>query len=372
VIADTIPVDLSMETARDLPRHVFGVLFIGALTGLSLWILKPFLPAILWASTIVVATWPLMLRVQARAWNRRWLAVTVMTGAFLLVFILPFTLAVGALVSNAEAITESAKSLLTLELPPLPAWVGKLPFIGERIATAWRELANAGGAGLAAEVKPYVGNVARWFAASVGNLGALFVQFLLTVLVTAILYASGETFAAGVRRFALRLAGSQGEAAVSLAGQAVRGVALGVVLTAIVQSAAAGLGLLVAGVPFAANMTAVMFMLSLAQLGPVLVLIPAVAWLYWKGASAWGTFLLVWTIAVAPIDNVLRPMLIKRGVDLPLLLVFAGVVGGLIAFGLVGIFIGPVVLAVSFTLVSQWIDTGLAPAREAAPATAGE
>ena len=95
--------------------------------------------------------------------------------------------------------------------------------------------------------------------------------------------------------------------------------------------------------------------------------VPAVAWLYWTGASGWGTFLAVWTILVAPIDNVLRPLLIRRGVDLPLLLVFSGVVGGLIAFGPVGIFIGPVVLAVSSTLASAWIESGLAPLREAAP-----
>jgi predicted PurR-regulated permease PerM len=360
-----------MDSTRDLPRVVFGVSFIGALTALSLWVLRPFLPALVWATTIVVATWPLMLLVQARLWNRRWLAITVMTGVLLLVFIVPFAMAVSAIVSNADAITDWAKSLLTLELPPLPAWVERLPFIGERIAAAWRDLTAAGGPGLAAEVKPYVGSLARWFAASVGNVGALFVQFLLTVLVTAILYANGETAAAGLRRFALRLGGAHGEGAVRLAAQAIRGVALGVVLTAMVQSAFAGVGLLVAGVPFTAVLTAVMFMLSLAQLGPLLVLVPAVAWLYWKGASGWGTFLLVWTIVVTPIDNVLRPVLIKRGVDLPLLLVFSGVVGGLIAFGLVGIFIGPVVLAVSFTLLSAWIEAGLAPSREAEP-TAGE
>ena len=359
-----------MEASRDIPRLVLAVLWIGALIALSLWILKPFLPAMLWATTIVVATWPLMLSVQARLWNRRWLAVTVMTGALLLVFIVPFSLAVSALVANAEVITERTRSLSTLQLPPVPAWVQKLPFLGERIAKGWHDLAAAGGPGLAAEVKPYIGNVARWFAASVGSLGALFLQFLLTVLVTAILYVSGETAALVVRRFALRLAGTQGEAAVHLAAQSIRAVAFGIVLTAIVQAAAAGLGLLLAGVPFVAILTAVMFMLSLAQLGPVLVLVPAVAWLYGSGASGWGTFLLVWTIVITPIDNILRPILIRRGAKLSLLLVFAGVVGGLIAFGLVGLFIGPVVLAVSSALLSAWIDAGVA--REGTVPTAAE
>ncbi len=359
-----------MEASRDLPRLVLAVLWIGALLALSLWILSPFLPATLWATTIVVATWPLMLSVQARLWNRRWLAVLVMTGALLLVFIVPLLLAVGAIVNNAEVISERARSLHTMQWPPLPAWIEKLPLVGDRIAAGWRELAAAGGTGLAADIQPYVGDVARWFAASVGSLGVLFLQFLLTVLVSAILYASGETAALGVRRFALRLAGTQGEGAVRLAAQAVRAVALGVVVTAIVQSVAAGVGLRLAGVPFAAILTAVMFMLSLAQLGPMLVLIPAVAWLYLSGATGWGTFLLVWTIVVGPLDNILRPILIKRGADLSFVLVFAGVVGGLIAFGLVGLFIGPVVLAVSSALLSAWIDAGLAREETAATGAA--
>ena len=360
-----------MQPARDLTRVVFAVLFICALVVLCLRILGPFLPALLWATTIVIATWPLLLRVQKRAWNRRGLAVTAMTATLLLVFVLPFSLAVGAIVSHAEAISAQLQSLLTLELPPVPAWVERLPFLGERIATAWNQLAAAGEGGLADELKPYISSVALWFAASVGNVGGLFLQFLMTVVITAILYTSGESAAETVRRFAQRLAGAQGDAAVRLAAQAIRAVALGVVVTAAVQALLGGLGLLVAGIPFAVLWTAVMFMLALAQLGPVLVLVPSVAWLFWTGQSGWGTFLLVWTVVVAPLDNILRPMLIKRGADLSFLLVFAGVVGGLVAFGLVGIFIGPVVLAVSSALITAWVDAGLAPATEAAPTEVG-
>ena len=351
-----------METPRDLPRIVLSVLFIGTLLALSIWILRPFLPATLWATTIAIATWPMLLRLQARLWNRRSLAVAVMTTALLLVFILPFMLAISAIVTNVGAITERGRSLVTLQLPPLPVWVAKLPFAGERIEAAWRDLLNAGGAGLADDVRPYVGVVARWFVGSVGSLGSLFVQFLLTVGITAILYTSGETAGARVLRFGARLAGAQGEAAVRLAAQAIRAVALGVVLTALAQAAFAGIGLLVAGIPFAAVLTAVVFILSLAQIGPFPVMVVAVGWLYWSGASGWGTFLLVWMVILIPMDNILRPLLIRRGgANLSLLLVFAGVVGGLIAFGLVGIFIGPVVLAVSSALLSAWVDSGLEP-----------
>jgi predicted PurR-regulated permease PerM len=162
-----------------------------------------------------------------------------------------------------------------------------------------------------------------------------------------------------MRRFGQRLAGERGEDAVVLAGQAIRGVALGVVVTALVQSLLGGIGLAVAGVPFAPVLTALMFMLCIAQLGPLLVLLPAVAWMYWSGDNAWATFLLIWTLIVGSLDNFLRPFLIKKGADLPLLLILAGVIGGLIAFGLVGIFIGPVVLAVGYTLLDAWVAGGV-------------
>ena len=169
------------------------------------------------------------------------------------------------------------------------------------------------------------------------------------------MYAKGETVASGVLRFAQRLAGDRGEQAVALAGQAIRSVALGVVLTALVQAVLGGIGLAVAGVPFVVILTGIMFLLSIAQLGPLAVLVPAVVWLYWRGSSGWGTVLLVWTVLITPLDNFLRPILIRKGVDLPLTLIFAGVIGGLIAFGLVGIFVGPVVLAVGFTLLKAWV-----------------
>jgi predicted PurR-regulated permease PerM len=184
----------------------------------------------------------------------------------------------------------------------------------------------------------------------------VFVQFLLTVVLSAVMYAGGEQAAATVRRFGWRLAGERGESSVRLAGQAIRGVALGVGVTAIVQSLLGGMGLAVAGVPFAAILTALMFMMCIAQLGPILVLLPAVIWLYWSGETGWGTFLLVWTLLVGSLDNFLRPILIRKGADLPLLLILAGVIGGLIGFGLVGIFVGPVVLAVAYTLLESWLN----------------
>jgi predicted PurR-regulated permease PerM len=180
-------------------------------------------------------------------------------------------------------------------------------------------------------------------------------QFLLTVVISAILFSTGEMAASGIRQFARRLAGQQGEDAAILAAKATRGVALGVGVTALVQALLGGIGLAVSGVPAATLLTAVMFMLCLAQVGPALVLIPAVVWLFWQDQTLWGSIMIVWTMFVGTIDNFIKPFLIKKGADLPLILIFAGVLGGLFAFGIIGLFIGPVVLAVTYTLLSAWV-----------------
>ena len=345
-----------LPPARDVARIVLVVLFIGLMIVSSLWILQPFLGALIWATMIVVATWPLMLKVQASLGGRRWAAVMVMTLAMLFLLVAPLTIAILTVIDRRDEIVSLASSLATADVPPPPAWVERLPFVGQRLAEEWRRLAAIGAEELATQAAPYIRQALTWFAGQAGSLGLMVLHFILTLVIAAILYANGEAAANGVRRFGRRLAAERGENAVVLSGQAIRAVALGVVVTAIVQSAAAGAGLAITGIPYAAVLTTIIFVLCIAQIGPILVLVPAVAWLYWSGDSVWGTVLLVWSIFVGLLDNVLRPVLIRRGADLPLLLIFAGVIGGLVGFGVIGLFVGPTVLAVTYRLLEAWIS----------------
>jgi predicted PurR-regulated permease PerM len=341
----------------ELTRTVLSVLLIAVLIGASFWVLRPFLLASIWAAMIVVATWPLMLKVQARV-RRRALAVIVMTAAMLMIFVVPLLLAIQALVDNMDTITEWLRRLPTLSIPQPPQWLSSIPLVGAKLAEAWTDIAGAGTSGLLTRLQPFLEDVAKWLAHVAGSVGVLTIEFLLTVVIAAIMYTRGEAARAGLIRFGRRLAGERGEQVVTLAGQAIRAVALGVVVTALVQTVLAGFGLFLTGVPFAGLLTALVLLLCIAQIGPLVVLVPAIIWLYWSGDSVWGTVLLVWSIAVAPLDNILRPILIRKGADLPLLLIFAGVIGGLIAFGIVGLFVGPVVLAVSYTLLDEWVREG--------------
>ncbi len=343
---------------QDIGRVTLLVLFIGGLLLASFWILQPFLAAILWATTLVLATWPVMLWVQRHAGNRRAVAVLVMTVAILLVLIIPLWLAVGTVLANIEIIGDLVRTVLSLRMPPPPEWIRQLPLIGGSVADAWERIRQSGLGELASRLMPYAGAMTQWVAAAAGSVGGMFVQFLLTTVIAAVMYAGGERAAAQLLRFGRRLAGERGEKAIHLAGQAIRSVALGVVVTALAQSVIGGIGLAVVGVPFAALLTALMFVLCLIQLGPALVLVPTVVWLYYSNDVVSGTVLLVFTVVATTIDQFIRPILIRRGADLPLLLILAGVVGGLIAFGILGIFIGPTVLAVAYTLVNAWIDEG--------------
>jgi predicted PurR-regulated permease PerM len=348
------------EPRNDLTRIVLTVLFIGGLIAASFWILRPFLGALIWAIMVVVATWPMLIRLQQRAGGRRWIAATVMSVLLLLVLVVPLAAAVGTLVSHADDIGSWVHIVQDYQLPPPPDWVRNLPLVGGRAAAFWENLATGGWQAVVALVTPYAGALTRWVVNQAGGVGALFLQFLLTVIAAAVLYVRGEDAAHWALRFGARLGGEAGENAIRLSGQAIRGVAMGVVVTAIVQTLIGVIGLLVARVPFAGIIALVMFLAAVAQIGAALVMVPPVIWLYWSDSPGRGTFLLVVTVFVATLDNVLRPILIKKGADLPLLLIFVGVIGGLVSIGLIGIFVGPVVLAVTHTLMRAWIEKGSA------------
>jgi predicted PurR-regulated permease PerM len=347
------------EQGSELARVTLSVLFIGGLIVGSLWILSPFLAAFVWATMIVVATWPVMRSVERALGGRRAPAVAVMTIGLLAILIVPLVVALQAIFSHTDDLAALLKRLPTAQLAAAPAWLDKLPLVGERLQAAWNHLASEGLADLMAQAQPYARAAAEWFAHQAGSFALVLVQFLLIVILSAVLYSGGESWAGWLRRFGRRLASEQGDRMVVLAGQAIRGVALGVVVTALVQSVLGGIGLAIAGVPFAGVLTAIMFALCIAQLGPILVLLGATAWAFYALGVGWGTFMLVWSLVVGLMDNFLRPILIRRGADLPLLLIFAGVIGGLVAFGVIGIFVGPVVLAIAYTLLDNWVGSAL-------------
>ncbi len=347
-----------LSVSGDVTHTTLLVLFTALLIAATFWILSPFLVPILWASVIAIAMWPLLLRLEVFLGGRRGLATTIMTVTILLAVFVPITLAVFTIVRNAQGITADVRSLNSIALPAPPGWIERVPIAGERVATEWTRFAAMGPDERSATLMPYLQTALRWFAVKAGSLGGLLLQFILTTIIAAIFFAKGDTVREGILRFARRLAGRRGYDVAILAARSIRGVVLGVVLTALIQVAIGAAGLLIAGIPAPGLLSAMMLVLCLCQLGPLLVLVPAVIWVYWSGSAVVGTILLLIGLVAGTIDNFIRPVLIKRGADLPLLLIFAGVIGGLIAFGIIGLFVGPVILAVTYTLLSAWVAEG--------------
>jgi predicted PurR-regulated permease PerM len=345
---------LERPASRDVTRLTLAVLSIFALIAASGWVLFPFVAATLWATMIVIATWPVLVGVERVLGGRRAPAVAVMVLLLLAILIVPIWIGISTLGENYVKLTTLAEQVFQGGLPSPPEWVGRIPVVGEPLLDRWARAAHDP-ALLSAKIQPYLGAAARWIADKAGGVGSAVVQLLLTVLVAGVLYASGETAAQGVVRFMRRLAGPRGEEVATLAAKAIRAVALGIVVTAIAQTALAGVGLFLGGVPHAGVLTAVVFVLCIAQVGPLLVLAPTAIWLFNSGSVGRGAILVAFGLVAVTLDNFLRPLLIKKGADLPLLLIMAGVIGGILGFGVLGIFIGPVILAVTWELLGSWV-----------------
>ncbi len=346
-------------------RLIAGVLAIGALLACSLWVLHPFWVASLWAVLLAVSTWPVLLGLQRHLGGSRHAASAIMTVVLLIFFLVPFVFGLAQILQNMQRVLALVRSLDGLELPTAPAWLAALPVIGEPLGAAWNDAVQLGSRELAVKVAPFAGNIARWLLSELGGLSYVLVQGLVTIGLCALLYTQGEAAVGQAFAAGRRLGGPQGERLVRLAGQAIRGVALGVGMTALAQSLLACVGLAVSGIPYTPLLTAVTFVACVAQIGPLVVLVPAAVWLYWQGQPGWAVALLAWSAMIATMDNVMRPLLIRRGAgNLPLLVIFAGVIGGLLTFGLVGLFVGPVCLAVTWTLLEAWLHEPADPAAD--------
>lgn len=343
----------------DLPQIVFSLMFITLLIVASFWVVQPFVLGFAWASMVVIATWPLMIKLQHLLWGRRSLAVLVMALLLILLFIIPVALLVNSLIDTSRPVIARATSG-HFRLPEL-LWLNNLPLAGPKLFSAYHNLVEGGGSAMMTKVQPYIGRTSGFLFAQAGHFGRFMLHLGLMLLFSILLYWRGEQVGQGIRHFAFRLASQRGDASVLLAGQAIRAVALGVVVTALVQGVLGGVGLALSGIPYATILTVLMILACLVQLGPLVVLIPAIIWLYWSGDTTWGTVLLIWSCVVGTLDNFLRPALIRMGADLPMILILSGVIGGLVAFGMIGLFIGPVVLAVSYRLLSAWINEAPAP-----------
>ncbi len=334
-------------------RLLMVLVLAGVAVGCAL-VLHPFLSAILWAAILVFTTWPVFtwMRLNLRL-SRGWAAgLMVLLTAVLIV--LPIGLAAPAGADDVNLLRHSIEEALSAGLPGAPGWLPAVPVVGLTLAEYWNEWA-ADLTVMVSFFKPYFGMIAeQGLNVLLGVAGGL-AQFLIALLIAYFFWASGDRMAVHLNRVAHRIAGDHAARLIAVTGATVRGTVYGILGTAIVQGLLTSFGLWLSGVPRPLLLGAIAGLLSVLPIGAPVIWIPATLWLLGTGHTGWGIFLGVYgLVAISGADNVIRPYFIARGAQLPFLLTILGVLGGALAFGLLGIFLGPVLLGVGFTLVTEF------------------
>ncbi len=321
-----------------------------------LWVLRPFLPAILFACAITISSWPLFLRLQAHLRGRRTLAAIVMTISLILVIILPLALVTWNVADNAGQFYRGLRDALQAGHLAPPDWLRQVPVVGEMMDNYLRGLISSREQ-LIELAKRYM-EPARHFLLGGGIvLGSGVAQVSLAAFVSFFLYRDGPTLLQALSVGMDKIMGEHAIAVAETVSRTVHGVMYGLLGTALAQAAVAAIGFLIAGVPAVALLAVATFLFSLVPVGPPLIWGGAAIWLFNQGSTGWGIFMVVWGVfLISGVDNVVKPMLISRGSSLPFLLVLLGVMGGVLAFGFVGLFIGPTLLAVALGLLRNWTD----------------
>ena len=340
-----------------------GVLLVGCLA-----VLFPFLTDVLWAIVLCFSTWPLYARLLVVMRGRRTLAALLMTLAILLVFVTPFAVIAVSLSDDVPRAADRVREFLDASPRPPPGWLARVPLVGGRLADAWVDVAGSGQR--AAQLRRFVEPLKGWALAVAAALGSGLFHMVLSLLIAFFLYRDGAATAEQAGRVTDRLGGPQGRALLDVAGRTVRSVVYGILGTAVAQAVVAGVGFLIAGVPQAALLALLTFFLSVVPLGPVLIWLPVAVSFFVNGAVGWGIFMLVWGVLISSVDNVVKPLIISRGGGLSFIVILLGILGGAIAFGFIGVFLGPTLLAVGVEILKFWTlrpDAAGAPAAAVAP-----
>ncbi|WP_248730860.1 AI-2E family transporter [Pseudomonas sp. MWU13-2517] len=334
------------------------------LFGASFWVMAPFWSALFWGAVLAFASWPLMRLLTRWLGGRESLAAGILTLGWMLLVAVPLVWLGFNLADHVRDAVGLIKDIQVDGLPAAPTWLSSIPFVGERLVTTWDSI-DQQGAALMVSIKPYLGQVGNWLLARSAQIGGGILELTLSLVFVFFFYRDGPRLAVFVHRLLERLIGERAGYYIELVAGTVQRVVNGVIGTAAAQALLALIGFLIAGVPGALVLGIVTFLLSLIPMGPPLVWIPATAWLAWKGDYTYAVFLGVWgTFIISGVDNVLKPYLISRGGNLPLVIVLLGVFGGLIAFGFIGLFIGPTLLAVAYSLLTDWSATQAQGRRE--------
>lgn len=323
-------------------------------------ILSPFISIVAWAAIIAVAVFKPFLKLVAKLGGRKKLAVFLTAVIGLAIIVLPMVSLSTSVVHGATTVgTEIVNGELKLPLPP--DYIQNWPLIGEKTYEIWLQASQNLGELL--RHYPHQLSVAgKYLLNMAAGVGAGVLAFIVSILIAAAFLFHAETAAASMHKLACRLSPQQGENLLGMAVSTIRSVAVGVIGIAFIQALLGGIGMLLAGVPAAGLLAIIILVLAIAQLPPILVLGPVAIYVFSGDSNVVAVIFLIWSILVSSADMVLKPLLLGRGVEVPMLVILLGAIGGMLTSGIVGLFIGAIVLALGYELLRAWLNYGVLPA----------
>ena len=334
-----------------------GLALIALIAAGCLLVIAPFVSSILWAAIICFATWPIHLRVERLCGRRRTLAAAIMTTLIVIVTVLPFVFSASALDQGIATVFTQVQIARAHGLPQPPDWIGRIPMIGPHFQAYWTELVTDSEKGHAF-ITMILDHFRDWISLLGVKFGLGMIHLCISVFIAFFFYRDGDRLVERVAEVGKRVIGDYSQHLVNVVGGTIRGVVYGFLGTALVQALLATIGFEIARVPNALLLGLLTFFLALVPFGPPLVWIPATAWLAAHDRSGMAFFMGLWgLLGISGIDHVLRPYLISREARLSFVLSFLGALGGVVAFGFIGIFLGPTLLAVGFALLQEFLHS---------------
>lgn len=344
------PVEIGESAASHVEKALGLALLLALAAGCAV-VLQPFFLAILWAAVLVISTWPVYLRIERLVNGRRTLAALLTTLLLSTVLLLPLVLLGVRLTDSVMHLADAVRSAVNDGLPPPPAWLPEVPLVGHRLEASWLAAANDPQV-LHDTVQSRIGPIQSWLLARGSDLAQGLAQLTLSLVTAFFFYRDGPAVVRAVQAIMTRVTGERAHRLSGSAATTINGVVRGLLGTSFIQAVLAAAGYWAAGVPGAVFLGFLSFFLTLIPAGLALIWLPAALWLSSKGEMEWGIFVAAWGFFVGALDTVLRPYLMRS--PLPFLLLLLGVIGGALSFGLIGIFLGPTLLAVGYSLLQEW------------------
>jgi predicted PurR-regulated permease PerM len=346
--------DSSKIFTKNVIEAAIKISILGVLVVWTFQLIKPFMIPVIWGMILAVAVEPFIARVAKMLGGRRSLAAVLFVLVVIATLVIPSVFLVMSSVDAVQSLAEQMQNK-TLVIPPPPAKVADWPFIGDTVHQIW-QLSSTN---LEAALKQFAPQIKAAAGTLLGSVGGGVVGILMVIISTAIsgvFLAKAETSAAVAEKIINRVAGEKGVEITALATATIRGVMQGVVGVAIIQAILSAIGMVVVGVPAAGLWAVLVLVCAVSQLPPILVLGPVAAYVFSVADTTPAIIFLVWALFISASDGFLKPMLMGRGVDIPMLVILLGALGGMMLFGIIGLFVGAIVLAIMYTLFMAWLD----------------